>query len=83
MISDCLIVGAGPYGLSLAAHMRKAGTDFRIVGDPMAPWRTSMLSDMHLKSEGFAWPCLSRHRRLRLPLSAPSRAFLTLTLDYR
>jgi len=54
MISDCLIIGAGPYGLSLAAHMRKAGTDFRIVGDPMAPWRTSMPSDMPLKSEGFA-----------------------------
>jgi thioredoxin reductase len=54
MTSDCLIIGAGPYGLSLAAHMRKAGTDFRIVGDPMEPWRTAMPSDMHLKSEGFA-----------------------------
>ncbi len=54
MTSDCLIIGAGPYGLSLAAHMRMAGTDFRIVGDPMEPWRTAMPSDMHLKSEGFA-----------------------------
>jgi thioredoxin reductase len=34
--------------------MRKAGTNFRIVGDPMEPWRTAMPSDMHLKSEGFA-----------------------------
>lgn len=32
------IVGAGPYGLSLAAHLAVAGTDFRIFGTPMAFW---------------------------------------------
>jgi hypothetical protein len=49
-----LIIGAGPYGLSLAAHLRAEGVEFRIVGSPMAPWRTSMPAGMFLKSEGFA-----------------------------
>ena len=66
MASDCLIIGAGPYGLSLAAHMRKAGTDFRIVGDPMEPWRTAMPSDMHLKSEGFASTLFEPSQRFTL-----------------
>ena len=53
-ISECLIIGAGPYGLSLASHLRAADVDFRIVGSPMLPWRTAMPAQMHLKSEGFA-----------------------------
>jgi Pyridine nucleotide-disulphide oxidoreductase len=52
--TDTLIIGAGPYGLSLAAHLRARSADFRIVGSPMALWRTAMPSDMYLKSEGFA-----------------------------
>ncbi len=48
------IVGAGPYGLSLAAHVRARGIDVRIFGVPMATWRTQMPAGMHLKSEGFA-----------------------------
>jgi cation diffusion facilitator CzcD-associated flavoprotein CzcO len=51
---DCLIVGAGPYGLSLAAHLRAHRIDFRIVGTPMGAWLSSMPDGMHLKSEGFA-----------------------------
>ena len=53
-MTPCLIVGAGPYGLSLAAHLRAAGAEFRIVGTPMSPWQTAMPSGMCLKSEGFA-----------------------------
>jgi hypothetical protein len=52
--TDNLIIGAGPYGLSLAAHLRAKGADFRSVGSVMAPWRTAMPADMFLKSEGFA-----------------------------
>jgi ribulose 1,5-bisphosphate synthetase/thiazole synthase len=52
--TDNLIIGSGPYGLSLAAHLRGSGADFRIVGSVMAPWRTAMPADMFLKSEGFA-----------------------------
>src|SRR5215469_13163983 len=48
------IIGAGPYGLSIAAHLRKRGVDFRIFGTPMHSWRYRMPAGMCLKSEGFA-----------------------------
>ncbi|MGH6955489.1 MAG: FAD-dependent oxidoreductase [Caulobacteraceae bacterium] len=44
------IVGAGPYALSLAAHLRAAGVDHRVFGRPMAPWREGMPPGMLLKS---------------------------------
>ncbi len=53
-IVDVAIVGAGPYGLSLAAHLREAGISFRIFGKPMSTWRNHMPKGMCLKSEGFA-----------------------------
>lgn len=48
------IIGAGPYGLSLAAHLKAQRLEFRIFGDPMAMWRNRMPKGMRLKSEGFA-----------------------------
>jgi hypothetical protein len=51
---DAAIVGAGPYGLSLAAHLRSAGVRFRQFGLPMDPWRSAMPRGMYLKSQGFA-----------------------------
>jgi thioredoxin reductase len=53
-IVDVAIIGAGPYGLSLAAHLAGRGVDFRIFGSPMHTWRTSMPEGMVLKSEGNA-----------------------------
>jgi hypothetical protein len=52
--TDVAIVGAGPYGLSIGAHLREAGVDFRLFGEPMHSWRVHMPGGMHLKSEGFA-----------------------------
>jgi thioredoxin reductase len=52
--SEVVIVGAGPYGLSIAAHLRGAGVSFRIFGSPMQSWRENMPAGMHLKSDGFA-----------------------------
>jgi len=48
------IIGAGPYGLSIAAHLKARGVDFRIFGRPMHTWLTQMPKGMRLKSEGFA-----------------------------
>jgi thioredoxin reductase len=51
---DVAIVGAGPYGLSLAAHLRKAGVSMRHFGHVMSLWRGHMPTGMFLKSQGFA-----------------------------
>ena len=51
---DVAIVGAGPYGLSVAAHLRAAGVSFRQFGYPMHLWRSMMPQGMFLKSQGFA-----------------------------
>lgn len=51
---DVAIVGAGPYGLSVAAHLRAAGVDYRIFGRPFGTWRDHMPRNMILKSDGFA-----------------------------
>ena len=51
---DVAIVGAGPYGLSIAAHLLAQNLDVRVFGSPMRTWRTNMPKGMMLKSEGFA-----------------------------
>jgi thioredoxin reductase len=48
------IIGAGPYGLSIAAHLRRSGIPFRIFGRPMDSWMEHMPKGMMLKSDGFA-----------------------------
>jgi thioredoxin reductase len=48
------IIGAGPYGLSIAAHFRSSGIPFRIFGRPMDSWLQHMPKGMMLKSDGFA-----------------------------
>lgn len=53
-MTNTVIVGAGPYGLSLAAYLRHAGVPFRIFGRPMDSWRAHMPKGMCLKSDGFA-----------------------------
>jgi cation diffusion facilitator CzcD-associated flavoprotein CzcO len=53
-ITDIVVIGAGPYGLSLAAHLRSRGKSVRIFGSPMDSWAHHMPRGMHLKSEGFA-----------------------------
>jgi cation diffusion facilitator CzcD-associated flavoprotein CzcO len=51
---DLAIIGAGPYGLSIAAHLRSKKVHFRIFGSPMQNWHKHMPKGMFLKSEGFA-----------------------------
>jgi hypothetical protein len=51
---DVAIIGAGPYGLSLGAHLRARGVDFRIFGEPMGAWRNNMPPGMMLKSRSWA-----------------------------
>src|ERR1700674_5349711 len=53
-MKDIVIIGAGPYGLSIASHLRAAGVSFRIFGHPMEGWQAHMPQGMLLKSDGFA-----------------------------
>jgi thioredoxin reductase len=46
---DIAVVGAGPYGLSIAAHL--AGRRVRTFGEPMETWRTRMPPYMLLRSD--------------------------------
>jgi cation diffusion facilitator CzcD-associated flavoprotein CzcO len=54
LVTDIAIIGAGPYGLSLAAHLGPTGRSYRIFGEPMRFWNQHMPRGMRLKSEGFA-----------------------------
>ncbi len=52
-ISDsrpAVVIGAGPYGLAVAAHLRARGIPVRVFGDVMATWRDHMPDGMFLKS---------------------------------
>lgn len=51
--TEALIIGAGPYGLSISTHFRRRGVDHLIVGRPMDTWRAHMPAGMYLKSEPF------------------------------
>ncbi|MDX2542605.1 FAD-dependent oxidoreductase [Streptomyces sp. WI04-05B] len=44
------IIGAGPFGLSTAAHLRARGIPVRVFGEPMVSWRDHMPAGMLLKS---------------------------------
>ena len=45
-----VIVGAGPYGLSAAAHLMRAEVSVRVFGEPMESWAHHMPSGMLLRS---------------------------------
>jgi hypothetical protein len=47
--SDVAIIGAGPHGLAAAAHLRRAGVEARVFGEPMGFWKT-MPAGMFLRS---------------------------------
>lgn len=44
------IVGAGPYGLATAAHLKARNVPVRVLGEPMDSWRSRMPVGMFLKS---------------------------------
>ena len=46
---DVAVIGAGPFGLSVAAHLNDRPV--RVFGAPMQTWRTRMPPDMRLRSD--------------------------------
>ena len=63
--TEVAVIGAGPNGLSVAAHLRHAGVEHRVFGRTMGAWRFNMPAGMMLKSEPYA-----------SDLSAPGPGFL-------
>jgi cation diffusion facilitator CzcD-associated flavoprotein CzcO len=51
---EVLIIGAGPYGLSISAHLRALGISHQIVGKPNGTYRGHVPVGMNLKSEPYA-----------------------------
>jgi cation diffusion facilitator CzcD-associated flavoprotein CzcO len=51
-VADCevVIVGAGPYGLSAAAHLKALGMEVKVFGKPMDFWANKMPAGMLLRS---------------------------------
>jgi FAD-dependent urate hydroxylase len=49
--TELLIIGAGPFGLAMAAHARHLGVDHVIAGEPMQFWRAHMPDGMYLRSD--------------------------------
>jgi FAD-dependent urate hydroxylase len=66
MMSKIAIVGAGPYGLSIAAHLRDAGVEPLVFGEVMDFWRRSMPIGMLLRSERAGTHIADPHRALTL-----------------
>ncbi len=61
-----VIVGAGPYGLSIAAHLGGAGIETRVFGRAMDTWATGMPPGMFLKSAAMATDLSDPGRRYTL-----------------
>ena len=47
---ELLIIGAGPFGLALAAYAQHLGIEYLIVGKPMDFWKSAMPQGMLLRS---------------------------------
>ncbi len=51
---DVVVVGAGPYGLSAAAHLAGKGMNVAVFGKPLELWRERMPRGMFLRSHWWA-----------------------------
>jgi hypothetical protein len=47
---DVAVIGAGPYGLAVAAHLKAAGIPTRVFGEAMGFWHRNMPKGMNLRS---------------------------------
>src|SRR5271155_1011497 len=64
--SDVAIIGAGPYGLAVAAHLRAVNVSIRVFGEAMSFWRQNMPEGMKLRSPWIATHIADPFDRYRL-----------------
>jgi thioredoxin reductase len=57
--TNVAIIGAGPYGLAAAAHLRRAGVEVQVIGEPMSFWQ-GMPAGMLLRSNWSA-TCIAEY----------------------
>jgi cation diffusion facilitator CzcD-associated flavoprotein CzcO len=87
-----LIVGAGPFGLGLAAYLQRRGYDYQLVGKPMEFWKKHMPQGMLLRSNAnwyldpdHQWTVdafLALHDPSRLPTTPISREQYIAYVDW-
>ena len=63
---EAAIVGAGPYGLAVAAHLKAQGVATRVFGEPLSFWRQHMPRRMKLRSPWGATSIADPDRALSL-----------------
>jgi thioredoxin reductase len=84
---EVVVVGAGPQGLAVAAHLRHAGVDTHVFGEAMGFWKRYMPKGMYLRSTSRASSIsdptrafsLSRFEaayRRKMPVPIPIRDFI-------
>jgi hypothetical protein len=73
---DCevAVIGAGPYGLAVAAHLRSAKISTRAFGGPMSFWREHMPRGMRLRSPWAATHIADPGKRFSLDVFAQQTA---------
>jgi cation diffusion facilitator CzcD-associated flavoprotein CzcO len=87
--TELLVIGAGPYGLAVAAHAKDAGLSVAVVGELMAFWKHNMPGGLLLRS-GLDWhldasgvhslQAFLEHRRI--PRTAAEPLPVEIFLDY-
>jgi hypothetical protein len=71
---EAAVIGAGPYGLAVAAHLRSAKISTRVFGRPMSFWREHMPKGMRLRSPWIATHIADPGKRFSLDVFARQAA---------
>lgn len=66
MKSPVLIIGAGPYGVSIALELHRRGVPFVVHGEPFSLWHRHTLSAASLRSDVHVSEVFTKDRRHRL-----------------
>jgi FAD-dependent urate hydroxylase len=66
-VHDVAVVGAGPQGLAVAAHLRAAGCELAVFGEPLGFWKHHMPDRMMLRSMPRASSISEPDRALTFP----------------